>query len=325
MIRPPTTLSSSTTVQLAHRLLIRRDHETWPFFWRGMAPAFGLAAVLWYALWPFRTDGIAHTVRQEVRAELDARQLGWVKVEVDGQEVRLGGRPPNEAAAKAALAAAADTRCRTWLVAVRCVTAVQAQFNQGPISAADEPEPVIRLTPDAATPGPSLSSEATGPSRVLAPARSAAKPERGDAERSPGVAIAQGASVPLAEPTTARGCEARIAGLLSGASIQFTSGEASIDPGSDGLLDRISQAIRACPGVVRIEGHSDTSGRGASNEALSEARARAVREVMVQLGVAEDKVVAAGMGSTRPVAPNDTPEGRALNRRIEFHALEPNR
>ncbi len=320
MIRQPTTLSSTTTVQLAHRLLIRRDHPTWPFFWRGLGPAVGLLAVIWYAIWPLRTDTIEHTVLQEVRAELDARQMFWVKADVDGQEARLSGRAPNESAAKAALAAAADAKCRTWLIAVRCVTAVHDQFTRGPVTATGEPEPAIRLTPDAAT-----------PSGVITPGRNTGSPLRQNversAERSAGVAIvASGAaSTPLSEPTTTRGCEARIATLLAGASIQFTSGEATIDAGSDPLLDRISQAIRACPGAVRIEGHSDTSGRGSSNEALSEARAKAVREVMVQLGLPEDKVIATGMGSSRPVAPNETPEGRALNRRIEFHAVEPNR
>ena len=137
-----------------------------------------------------------------------------------------------------------------------------------------------------------------------------------------GVAIAPGAApTPLSEPTTARGCEERISTLLSGASIQFTAGEATIDASSDPLLDRISQAIRSCPGVVRIEGHSDTSGNAVTNHALSVARAKAVREVMLQLGLPDNKVEAVGLGSSRPVAPNDTPEGRALNRRIEFHAL----
>ncbi len=280
-----------------------------------MAPTFGLVAVLWYALFPFRTDAIEHEVRQEVRATLDARDMKWVKLDVTGQDVRLSGREPREGAGKAALAAALDARCRTWLVQVRCVSAVHDGFAKGAL-ADNTSDPAIKLTPDAAT----SASNGLVPAPDTSP-RATTRPDTG--ERAAGVSIAAGAaSTPLSEPTTARGCEARIATLLSGASIQFTAGEAIIDPASDSLLDRISQAIRACPGVVRVEGHADPSGDVIANQALSAARAKAVREVMLQLGVPETKVEAAGMGSTRPVASNDTAEGRALNRRIEFHALD---
>ncbi len=320
MIRQPTTLSAATTVQLAHRLLVRRDFPLWPFFWRGFAPAVGLACVLWYAFFPFRGDGIEHEVRQEVRAALDAKGLSWVRLEVDGQEVRLTGREPREGAAKAAIEVAQDTRCRTWLMPVRCVTVVHDAFAKGPAGPDAPHEPALGLTPDAATSTLSAREAASSPVRTLQADSPRSNAETGR-ERAAGVAIASGAApTPLSEPTTARGCEARIGTLLAGASIQFAANEATIDPASDPLLDRISQAIRACPGVVRIEGHSDTSGNAANNQALSAARAHAVREVMLQLGVPEGKVQAAGLGSARPVAPNDTPESRALNRRIEFHA-----
>jgi outer membrane protein OmpA-like peptidoglycan-associated protein len=327
VIRQPTTLSTATTVQLAHRLLVQREHPTWPFFWRGFAPAFGLLAVLWYAFFPFRTDAIEHEVKQEVRAALDARGMQWVSVAVDGQDVRLGGHEPREDAGKAAVAVARDTRCRTWFIALRCVSAVHDGFTKGPASAGSN-DPAIRLTPDAATAasGPMLAARDALPAREPSRDGERAEPDRAAApamnERAAGVAIAAGAApTPLSEPTTARGCEARISSLLSGSSIQFTAGEATIDASSDPLLDRISQAIRSCPGVVRIEGHSDTSGNAVTNHALSIARAKAVREVMLQLGLPDNKVEAIGLGSSRPVAPNDTPEGRALNRRIEFHAL----
>ncbi len=333
MIRQPTTLSAATTVQLSHRLLAQRDHQIWPFFWRGFAPAFGLLAVLAYAFFPFRTDAIEHEVRREVRAALDARGMQWVTIVVDGQEVRMGGQEPREDAGKAAVAVVRDVRCRTWLVALRCVSAVHDGFATGS-TAAGTTAPAIRLTPDAGTAAsaPMLAARepARGPARESA-IEGAAEGERQESgraaatagnERGTGVAIAAGAaSTPLSEPTTARGCEARIGTLLAGASIQFTAGEATIDAASDPLLDRISQAIRSCPGVVRVEGHSDTSGNAITNQALSMARAKAVREVMIQLGLPESKVEAVGMGSSRPVAPNDTPESRALNRRIEFHAL----
>jgi outer membrane protein OmpA-like peptidoglycan-associated protein len=67
-----------------------------------------------------------------------------------------------------------------------------------------------------------------------------------------------------------------------------------------------------------IEGHTDSIGTDAYNQGLSERRANAVRDVLVdQYGVAGERVNAVGYGETRPVADNSTPEGRAINRRVE--------
>jgi outer membrane protein OmpA-like peptidoglycan-associated protein len=69
---------------------------------------------------------------------------------------------------------------------------------------------------------------------------------------------------------------------------------------------------------VEIEGHTDNVGNAAKNKSLSEARAKAVREVLVKkYGIAADRVTAKGYGMEKPVAGNDTPEGRAKNRRVD--------
>ncbi|MBB2495163.1 OmpA family protein [Aquipseudomonas ullengensis] len=67
-----------------------------------------------------------------------------------------------------------------------------------------------------------------------------------------------------------------------------------------------------------VEGHTDSKGTDAYNQSLSERRANAVRDVLVnQYGVGGDRVSAAGYGESKPVADNDTDEGRAINRRVE--------
>ncbi len=68
---------------------------------------------------------------------------------------------------------------------------------------------------------------------------------------------------------------------------------------------------------IRIAGHTDNVGNPRRNQRLSEARAEAVKAYLVAHGIDESRIEAVGFGDTQPVAPNDTDEGRAQNRRIE--------
>jgi outer membrane protein OmpA-like peptidoglycan-associated protein len=67
-----------------------------------------------------------------------------------------------------------------------------------------------------------------------------------------------------------------------------------------------------------VEGHTDSTGSAATNQTLSEARSQAVVDKLVGLGIARDRLKAAGKGQTSPIADNGTDEGRAKNRRGEF-------
>jgi outer membrane protein OmpA-like peptidoglycan-associated protein len=88
------------------------------------------------------------------------------------------------------------------------------------------------------------------------------------------------------------------------------------------LLDEVLAALRNAPEVrVVITGHTDNQGSAAANQLLSEQRARAVLEYMVAAGEDPARFDIVGYGETRPVASNDTEEGRQKNRRIEFTAL----
>ncbi len=70
---------------------------------------------------------------------------------------------------------------------------------------------------------------------------------------------------------------------------------------------------------IRVEGHTDNVGTADFNQKLSRARAAAVADWLVKHGVDKQRVVAEGVGLTRPLEPNDTDPGRAANRRVEFH------
>ncbi len=101
--------------------------------------------------------------------------------------------------------------------------------------------------------------------------------------------------------------------------IQFPVGKALIMPDNYSLLSQVRNAIRTFgePDVV-IEGHTDNTGSKAINEQLSQNRAEAVRQYFIANGTLDgQKLTAIGYGSERPLAANDTTEGRAINRRID--------
>ena len=130
-------------------------------------------------------------------------------------------------------------------------------------------------------------------------------PDRGAADAAPGAAAAA--------------CERPLATVLAGAQIEFASGSAAMDARSAPLLDRLAREVRSCPGILRIEGHTDIVGRTAFNRSLSEARAVAVRDALMARGIPARRLRAQGVGASRPVADNGTEDGRARNRRIEVH------
>jgi OOP family OmpA-OmpF porin len=124
---------------------------------------------------------------------------------------------------------------------------------------------------------------------------------------------------PAAAPVDATVCQQLFADLLAKGRIQFESGRATIDPDSAGLLDRLVETAQRCPNVnIEIAGHTDGDGDAVFNQTLSEKRAQAVTDYLVKAGLPADRFTATGYGSTQPVAGNDTDEGKAQNRRIDF-------
>jgi len=108
--------------------------------------------------------------------------------------------------------------------------------------------------------------------------------------------------------------------------INFPSGEAAIPTSMNGFLEKAAADLKQLPrgSEVRIEiaGYTDDTGDQAANVALSQQRADAVRNALIQSGVDPSMVVAKGYGSANPVASNDLFEGRVRNRRIEYHLIK---
>jgi outer membrane protein OmpA-like peptidoglycan-associated protein len=101
--------------------------------------------------------------------------------------------------------------------------------------------------------------------------------------------------------------------------IQFPVGQAILTPDNFTLLSKVQRAIQTFgQPIVTIEGHTDSTGSAKVNKALSQKRAEAVKSYLVaNQTLPEDRILATGYGPDRPLAPNTTPEGRAINRRID--------
>jgi OOP family OmpA-OmpF porin len=106
---------------------------------------------------------------------------------------------------------------------------------------------------------------------------------------------------------------------LANRTIEFETGSATLAPEGKLILDQMAAVLVKMPNrTVDIIGHTDNSGNRTSNIALSQARADAVKGYLVTKGIASQQMTTTGVGPDQPIASNDTSDGRARNRRIEF-------
>ena len=103
--------------------------------------------------------------------------------------------------------------------------------------------------------------------------------------------------------------------------VLFDFNQATLKPGAREKLSKLAGILLAYSGVyqLQIEGHTDSVGSEEYNQKLSESRAEAVQNYLISVALPADKMVGVhGFGRIRPVATNDTPEGRQTNRRVEI-------
>ena len=100
--------------------------------------------------------------------------------------------------------------------------------------------------------------------------------------------------------------------------------QATILEASFSLLNEVAAVIQKNPHIkkIQIEGHASSEGGADHNQRLSDDRARSVMAYLAGHGVPKERLVARGFGVDRPIADNDTPEGRERNRRVEFNIVE---
>ncbi len=104
--------------------------------------------------------------------------------------------------------------------------------------------------------------------------------------------------------------------------VSFVSGSANLLRSAEQALERAYRALVSDPTLrVEVAGYTDNLGNPALNRALSLRRAQTVKDWLVRRGIDPSRLIVAGYGSSDPVDTNSTPEGRANNRRVEFHVL----
>jgi OOP family OmpA-OmpF porin len=149
-----------------------------------------------------------------------------------------------------------------------------------------------------------------------------------EGEAPAGYAVETALSVDLPSHVAAVALSPRRCAVVLGAAVRaqpiaFAPGSAVFETGSGEALDRLGKVFRRCDsGRIEIGGHTDSQGSQGLNQRLSQARAEAVLDALLARGVPLDRMSAQGYGEAGPVATNETEAGRALNRRIEFTALE---
>jgi len=113
-------------------------------------------------------------------------------------------------------------------------------------------------------------------------------------------------------------------GIIRLNDVNFATGKATLTPDSYPALDKAGELLQKWPQLkIEIGGHTDASGPAAANQKLSQARAQAVKDYLLQKypGLSANEITAKGYGESKPVVPNNTKANMAKNRRVEFKVL----
>ncbi|EDM73711.1 outer membrane protein, OmpA/MotB family [Plesiocystis pacifica SIR-1] len=129
---------------------------------------------------------------------------------------------------------------------------------------------------------------------------------------------------PEPEPEPPKRVEVTASAIVINEKILFEVDKAEIRSESFSLMDEITKVFIDNPRIkkVSVEGHTDSDGSSRYNKKLSQKRADSVMAYLVEHGVAQERLEAVGHGEEKPIADNDTDEGKEKNRRVEFIILE---
>ena len=261
---------------------------------------------------------IMSLARQVQQSSEDARALTAERVEQE--------RVANERAAAAAEARAQAEAKAAMDAALQKQRADEAARQQAELAEARE----RMLRAEAAAKQAQLRAEAAATeaaareARVKAEAEAAAAAAREDAARTEAERVRKAAEELRAElldqfnrvletRDSARGL------VITMADVLFDTGKYEVRPATREALARLSGIVLAHPGLhLEVEGHTDSTGGDELNQTLSEQRAAAVRNYLVQQGLPGASITAQGFGKSAPVADNDTAAGRQKNRRVEL-------
>ena len=301
---------------------------------------------------PAATEPAAPKRVEPERAAVPAVRAPFIwRVSSSGSAAVLAGSVPNEAVRAAllqqarqlftvvddAMTVAADPPAGDWKAAAQLALAQLTRLERGTAELADFR---LSIQGDAADAGAvaavqaALSQLPAGyqgkqqltykEAAVVQPAP--VQPQKPKVEESaPPPVVEAMARAPVPKPGAAAAeCQQQIAGAMGKAVIRFAMQSAEIEKASLAQLDQVVKVLKRCGDVrVLIGGHTDAKGREAYNRSLSLDRARSVRDHFASAGVPRERMQVAGYGSSRPIATNETEDGRTRNRRITFEVSEP--
>lgn len=275
-----------------------------PFYPWGLIPAVGLALVTLFALFPFASGWIERQTETAARTTLEAAGEDWVTVDASGQWVTLRGTPPSAWRAARAELLVRDAKAQTPFGLARPVTRIRTAF-----AATQEVVSLDPVDPDSAF--DPLPIEPRGSSTEPTPPSA-------DEGTTPSTAPSPSEETPASQDPELAACNNTLARLLSQTRFNFASNSSDMAETDNALLDEIAEISVGCRGTLIISGHTDSTGAADANRILSLARASAVRDALILRGLSSDRIEAQGFGEARPLADNDTVEGRARNRRIDI-------
>jgi outer membrane protein OmpA-like peptidoglycan-associated protein len=138
-----------------------------------------------------------------------------------------------------------------------------------------------------------------------------------------GIRVVRDRITTLAAFSSVGACQKAFNEQMTGKTILFDTGSTVIKPASKPLLDALAVLAKRCPSMrVEIAAHTDNTGDDEVNQKLSQGRADEVKKQLTRRGVPAKRLLAKGYGATKPVADNDSEDGKAKNRRIEFKISE---
>jgi OmpA-OmpF porin, OOP family len=188
-----------------------------------------------------------------------------------------------------------------------------AHLEAGSAAITDQKLTLIGLAPNEEVVGQAKTAVSQLPNTIAGTTSVVARPK----------AIEVTAAGPAANTAENQICAKALTEATSQGRIQFESWSAKLVPASKPVIKNLATLLNGCPALkVEVSGHTDSSGEESLNQSLSKWRAAAVVKALTKAGVNEGRLSAQGFGATKPVASNDTKDGRAINRRIELNIVQ---
>jgi len=253
----------------------------------------------------------------------DQATVYWMRMELAGGAVFLGGQVPDPASqrvietyaaarfgsggVRSSLTVASAAAPAGWQAAAMVALDILGEVDRGSAEIAEG-----RIAVQGNVPGPASAGRLH---RLLA----GEAPSGYETETEFRIDLP---ALAAATPKNPGRCAAELGATVAAEPVEFAPGSAVIEASSRPALDRLGAIFARCAGGrFEIAGHTDDRGSEELNLRLSQARADAVLDALITRGVPLGRLAAVGYGETQPVAPNDSESGRARNRRIEFRVI----